>query len=405
MKRILLIFLISSCSVSKQTLYQKEIKNNEGIKGFTALEIFSTGGTDELWGIEKDDCKSFTYSTLDKSMNMEMIRQEKIRNNDELSDTEMSSELPEISLNVKVRKPKNSIHLQVKNMNCEWIGMGIGWASWAGKNIVPALEHAAIEFYARVDGNPIYALPIVFILEDYSSKQCYATANYLGIEGGVIGNEWTKIIIPLSTFSYDINDEIDLTNIKQIMLQAFNKVDVYIDEIRLVPFDFKYKKVPAQLTIQDTIFPINILDVNKEAIFGIDERYCSNFKINPEKKSINISIESDICDWKNIAISWNSWMYTDLSNDFKRLFLEMEFNEVSYKPFDIVFEDYNGKKMSLSSEEGRKYTKGLSRKISLSFKQFPIRKSKIDFKRLKQISFSFEEDTNIELTKLYITKK
>jgi hypothetical protein len=336
---------------------------------------------------------------------MEMIRQEKIRNNDELSDTEMSSELPEISLNVKVRKPKNSLHLQVKNMNCEWIGMGIGWASWAGKNIVPALEHAAIEFYARVDGNPIYALPIVFILEDYSSKQCYATANYLGIEGGVIGNEWTKIIIPLSTFSYDINDEIDLTNIKQIMLQAFNKVDVYIDEIRLVPFDFKYKKVPAQLTIKDTIFPINILDVNKEAIFGIDERYCSNFKINPEKKSINISIESDICDWKNIAISWNSWMYTDLSNDFKRLFLEMEFNEVSYKPFDIVFEDYNGKKMSLSSEEGRKYTKGLSRKISLSFKQFPIRKSKIDFKRLKQISFSFEEDTNIELTKLYITKK
>ena len=86
------------------------------------------------------------------------------------------------------------------------------------------------------------------------------------------------------------SDEIDLTNIKQILLQAFNKVDVYIDEIRLVPFDFKYKKVPAQLTIQDTIFPINILDVNKEVIFGIDERYCSNFKINPEKKSINISI-------------------------------------------------------------------------------------------------------------------
>ena len=83
----------------------------------------------------------------------------------------------------------------------------------------------------------------------------------------------------------------------------------------------------------------------------------------------------------------------------------MEFNEVSYKPFDIVFEDYDGKKMSLSSEEGRKYTKGLSRKISLSFKQFPIRKSKIDFIRLKQISISFEEDTNIELTKLYITKK
>ena len=55
-----------------------------------------------------------------------------------------------------------------------------------------------------------------------------------------------------------------------------------------------------------------------------------------------------------------------------KIILEMEFNEVLYKPFDIVFEDYNGKKMSLSSEEGRKYTKGLSQ-ISLSFKQFPIK--------------------------------
>ena len=64
---------------------------------------------------------------LDKSMNMEMIRQEKNKNNDELSDTEMSSELPEISLNVKVRKPKNSIHLQVKNMNCDgWDGYWMG---------------------------------------------------------------------------------------------------------------------------------------------------------------------------------------------------------------------------------------------------------------------------------------
>ena len=59
MKRILLIFLVSSCSVSKQTLYEKEIKNNEGIKGFTALEIFQLVEQMNYGVLKKDDCKSF----------------------------------------------------------------------------------------------------------------------------------------------------------------------------------------------------------------------------------------------------------------------------------------------------------------------------------------------------------
>ena len=56
-------------------------------------------------------------------------------------------------------------------------------------------------------------IPIVFILEDYSSNQCYATASYLGIEGGKITDKWTKVTIPLPTFSYSQHN-IDLSNIK-----------------------------------------------------------------------------------------------------------------------------------------------------------------------------------------------
>ena len=87
---------------------EKEIKNNEGIKGFTALEIFSYGGTDEIWGIEKDNCKSFSYSTLDKSMNMEMIRQEKNKINNVPS---------EWNYNKKYTNIYEFIHTNISNNN------------------------------------------------------------------------------------------------------------------------------------------------------------------------------------------------------------------------------------------------------------------------------------------------
>ena len=103
--------------------------------------------------------------------------------------------------------------------------MGIGWDGWQGKDLTNIIQGAAIEFMARVDEGPIYNIPIVFILEDYSSNQCYATASYLGIEGGKITDKWTKVTIPLPTFSYSQHN-IDLSNIKQLLLQCYDKVDI-----------------------------------------------------------------------------------------------------------------------------------------------------------------------------------
>ena len=62
------------------------------------------------------------------------------------------------------------------------------------------MDKAAIEMIVRVDGDPTGRLPLVFILEDYSGNQCYATAGALGIAGGEITNDWTRVIVPLPTF-------------------------------------------------------------------------------------------------------------------------------------------------------------------------------------------------------------
>ena len=71
--------------------------------------------------------------------------------------------------------------------------MGIGWDGWQGKDMSRIMEKSAIELMARVDKGYVTSLPIVFlILEDYSDNQCYATANYLGIEGGKIDESWTE---------------------------------------------------------------------------------------------------------------------------------------------------------------------------------------------------------------------
>ena len=120
--------------------------------------------------------------------------------------------------------------------------MGIGWDGWQGKDLSNVMQNSAIQFMARVDGDPIFSLPIVFILEDYSENQCYATASYLGISGGSITQKWTKVTVPLPTFSYNIN-KLDLTNIKQLLLQCYDVTDVYLDEIKIVPHDHKYKNL------------------------------------------------------------------------------------------------------------------------------------------------------------------
>ena len=50
---VVILLILSSCaSVRKVDLYQTEVSLQEGINGFTSIDIFSSGGSDEVWGTQ-----------------------------------------------------------------------------------------------------------------------------------------------------------------------------------------------------------------------------------------------------------------------------------------------------------------------------------------------------------------
>ena len=67
-----LFLILSSCkNLDLLTLYDVEVENTEGIDGFTSTEIFTTGGSDEVWGMTGSDdwfCNPFSFSAYDLSL-------------------------------------------------------------------------------------------------------------------------------------------------------------------------------------------------------------------------------------------------------------------------------------------------------------------------------------------------
>ena len=412
MFRILFLFclIIISCkNLDTLTLYDVEVENTEGINGFTSTEIFTTGGGDEVWGMKGKDefCNPFSFSAYDASIDYSLIKapKQKERTESSFEKVDRKYNLPTVKVKSRKRTPKNSIHLKTdKNPACEWIGMGIGWDGWQGKDMSGIMEKSAIELMVRVEKGSITSLPIVFILEDYSENQCYATASYLGIEGGKIDQSWTKVVVPLQTFSY-LKNKIDLTNVKQLLLQCYDATDVYLDNIQIIKYNHPYKRLEENLTVYDSISPVNIFSNSLRGAWGIESGSCNNFSLKTKKDNSFISVKTDStkCDWLDFGISWNNWLYTDISKSIKDFSLQFDIKETIFKPFVISLEDYSGKKLSYT------YVKNSSsnsdwKNVSIPLYKFPIRKSKIDLTKIKQIHFKFAYETDLSIDNIQLTK-
>ena len=407
----LLFLTLSGCkNLDLLTLYDVEVENTEGVDGFTSTEIFTTGGGDEVWGMKGKDafCNPFSFSAYDASIDYSSIKKASKKEISEkiIEEVDRKYNLPTVKVKDRKRVPKNSIHLKTdKNPACEWIGMGIGWDGWQGKDMSQIMEKSAIEFVARVDKGYITSLPVVFILEDYSENQCYATANYLGIEGGRIDGSWTKVVVPLQTFSY-LKNKIDLTNVKQLLLQCYDATDVYLDNIKIIRYEHDYKRLEDNLTVYDSIGPIKIFEDNLVGSWGVDIKDCLNFSTKKEQSGnayLDIKTDSSSCDWLDFGISWNNWLYTDISKNIKDFNLVFDVKGKSVIPFTISFEDYSGKKLSYQFWGGEVNVPNW-KTVSIPLYKFPIRKSKIDLKKIKQIHFKFSDETDLSIDNIKLTK-
>jgi hypothetical protein len=110
---------------------------------------------------------------------------------------------------------------------CPWVGLGVGWDQWSGKNLGPLLDVAAIELVVRLpQGQPVRSFPWAFGLEDYSGRQAWMGMSADRILNGPVGPDYRAIRLPLTAFNWR-EMKTDPSNIKQFLLQ-FGKIQCHL---------------------------------------------------------------------------------------------------------------------------------------------------------------------------------
>lgn len=204
------IILLSSC-VSPKPLTLFDAPSSQaapkGIGNFYATDIYSDFITHEIWTSEEGSC-------------LQAVTTEDVKRSGEAS------------LHLKWDKVSQS---------CPFIGVGFGWDNWSGKNLKPIINEAAIEMWFKTKEGSKKSLPLAACLEDYSGRQAWLGFSENAVVGDAVTTEWTKVRLPLSEFSWG-EFGADASNIKQLIIQFEADGDVYLDDMRVVPFKGSFRQ-------------------------------------------------------------------------------------------------------------------------------------------------------------------
>lgn len=219
---ILLGMTISCTNFKEASLYPQKnsVKEPESIGSFYALSIYDDYMNNEHWLSPSNGCLKASVST-----------------------------------DIKF-KGNASLHFQWDKSQdgCPWLGAGFGWDNWSPKNLSSILNTAAIEFKVRTEKGTVNGLPLAASLEDYSGNQAWIGMSPNTIKGGKVSEKWTTVTLPLSEFEYE-NSDIDLSNIKQFIIQFEAEGNIFIDEMKIVPFTGSLKK---RLVIKSNLNAVQI---------------------------------------------------------------------------------------------------------------------------------------------------
>lgn len=280
-------------SIFKQTgLYEiVDTLEEANIEGFYALNLFNDNLSNEIW-----------YTPDKKCIEAEVDKTNKYKGNS--------------SLKVKWDKPSGG---------CTWIGMGFGWNAWQGKDIGALVGKAAIQMYVRSKGDTLKGLPLALALEDYSNVQAYTGFSPAFIEGGKITSNWTKITIPLNAFPIVSND-LDVSNIKQFIIQFDGDGELYFDEITIVRFEgvlkpkYNVTKKSAEINIDGNITTSEwgeksiVLDGNQNVFLKYDnENIFIAASIEDKNPMINKHDDAEMWNGDAIEISIGTNPEADLN--------------------------------------------------------------------------------------------
>ena len=203
-------FFLNACVSFKQQAifdYPSSQLPPEGIEGFYGLSIFDDNITGEIWFTENKPC------------------------------------LEVIHVKDKFHSGNASMYWKWNKSagGCPWLGIGFGWDAWSPKDISGILDKAAIEFKIRTVEGRLNSLPLAAAFEDYSGLQAWLGFSSKTIQAKKLSEEWSSVILPLSEFNWQENGA-SAENIKQLIVQFEAEGDIYVDDIRIIPFEGGFKK-------------------------------------------------------------------------------------------------------------------------------------------------------------------
>lgn len=357
----------------KLNLYDGDIDEDFNVRGFTQLSIFQESLSD-FWTTESKKC----------------IRTRLLEFN--------GSNI----LNINWNKDQ---------LGCDWVGMGFGWDGWTGKDMGYVYDTLALELTVRSTNENFTNIPWAFCFEDYSGRQAWLGYNKSFLETKYITKKWSIVKIPLALFPFE-NDDVDLSNIKQLLIQVFSEGEIEIKSINLVPFSGKLKKeanakkvstirIDGDLKEWDNNF-YKIGDHSFSASYNEDSLFFA-FKIKDSTPRENSQIGSALWNGDAIEIAFSTNMKANSKRNF--LLLSDQHIGINCGPSPYFWNWKTNEKINLTNFKIKNLTNGYIVEFALPYSTFrdfsPKQGNKFDFEvaidcgeqnlRLKQERWNSED--------------
>ena len=198
------LLLFTSCvTVKDLSLYESEVPfdDTKQVNGFQLTEIFTDDITSEIWFTPSPACLTVT------------------------------SERKEVFAGTGAMK----FTWNKQAGGCPWLGLGIGWANWSGKDLASIENSAAISFKVKTQEGSMKGLPWAMALEDYAGTQAWIGVTSGYVEGGIVDTAWRTVTIPLVDFQFE-GWNLDAGTIKQLLIQFESNGTVFVDEFKIISF-------------------------------------------------------------------------------------------------------------------------------------------------------------------------
>ena len=308
----ILIICITSCGyMNKVSIYEPSTSISAFDK-FPQKILFTSSDENGLWGIKNNNCKQVSFETKNSYIG------------------------------------RDHLHIKWDASQCNYIGIGLKWDNYKGKNLKPIIETDAIELRVRTDLGVLSNVPMFFILVDYGGKQCRANINFLELEDGKIDNNWRKIRIPLQSFNYEKRG-VNMSNIKELRLEFQRSGDIHIDNIIIVSHEHNYTKTKDKFIKVFNSHPIQ-LGVGKEYWWGINTKYSSSIQFGNSFKNESVVINTDRTKdkpWDTFGFSPHQWMHVDISSIYRTSALKFKLKANELPKLQAILFAYTGNKRRL----------------------------------------------------------